>query len=245
LAYRSNLWISLLHSLLNFCTGVLGLAVVFGQVDSIRGWSFAATLSLLGVYLILTAVHGLVIGPSLDAMAGPEGEVVSGQFDYTLLRPVNVQFLASVRYWRPPACADLVLGLGTMACAIQQPGYTMNPVLLLAFLIALVAGITILYAILLSFSVLVLWCPGILLTWLFDAVFQMARYPVELYPGWLRLVLTWIVPVGVMTTIPAQALTGDLPIRSLIGSVALAAVLFWGSSALFQFGLKRYASASS
>ena len=37
----------------------------------------------------------------------------------------------------------------------------------------------------------------------------MGRYPVGLYPGWLRLVMTWIVPVGVMTTVPAQALTGE------------------------------------
>jgi hypothetical protein len=59
------------------------------------------------------------------------------------------------------------------------------------------------------------------------------------------LVLTWVVPVGVMTTVPAQALTGELPARMLIGSVALATALLVGSSALFRSGLRRYASASS
>jgi ABC-2 type transport system permease protein len=73
----------------------------------------------------------------------------------------------------------------------------------------------------------------------------MARYPLGLYPGWLRLVLTWVVPVGVMTTVPAQALTGELPVGVLIGSVGLAAGLFAAASALFRFGLRRYASASS
>lgn len=82
-------------------------------------------------------------------------------------------------------------------------------------------------------------------TWVFDGIFQMARYPVGLYPGWLRLVLTWVVPVGVMTTVPAQALTGELPAGMLTGSVVLATVLVIGASVLFRFGLHRYASVSS
>jgi ABC-2 type transport system permease protein len=73
----------------------------------------------------------------------------------------------------------------------------------------------------------------------------MARYPVGLYPGWLRLVLTWVVPVGMMTTVPAQALTGDLPAAMLAGSVAMAMILLAGASLLFRLGLRRYASASS
>ncbi len=73
----------------------------------------------------------------------------------------------------------------------------------------------------------------------------MARYPVGIYPGWLRLVLTWIIPVGLMTTVPAQALAGDLVPATLLGSVALAAALLAAASLLFRIGLRRYASASS
>jgi ABC-2 type transport system permease protein len=91
----------------------------------------------------------------------------------------------------------------------------------------------------------VIWSPGFLFTWVFDGIFQMARYPVGLYPGWLRLVLTWIVPVGVMTTVPAQALIGELPAGMLAGSVVLATVLVIGASVLFRFGPHRYAGASS
>jgi ABC-type uncharacterized transport system permease subunit len=48
-----------------------------------------------------------------------------------------------------------------------------------------------------------------------------------------------------MTTVPAQALIGELPPGALIGGVALATALLIGASALFRFGLRRYASASS
>jgi ABC-type uncharacterized transport system permease subunit len=57
--------------------------------------------------------------------------------------------------------------------------------------------------------------------------------------------LTWIVPVGVITTIPAQALTGSLSSAGLFTSLGLALLLASAASILFQLGLHRYASASS
>jgi ABC-2 type transport system permease protein len=245
LAYRANFWISLLHSLLNLGTGVLGVMVLFGQVETIRGWDLPSTLALLGVYLTLSALRGLFIGPSLEALAGMDGEIWTGTFDFTLLRPVNAQFLASVRHWRPFALVDLTLGLGVLGVATIQLGHSLTPARLVTTLLTLGVGVIILYAILLAFSALVLWNPGFLFTWVFDGLFQMARYPVGLYPGWLRLILTWVVPVGIMTTVPAQALTGDLSAGMAVGSVVLATALLAGASALFQLGLRRYASASS
>jgi ABC-2 type transport system permease protein len=245
MAYRANFWISLVHSLLNLGTGVVGVTVLFGQVGTVHGWDYPATLALLGVYLTMDALRGLFIGPSLDALAGLGGEIWSGRFDFTLLRPVDVQFLASFRHWRPLALIDLALGLGVLGTAVVKLETPLTLARTATFLIALGAGVTILYAILLAFTSLVFWSPALLYTWIFDAVFQMARYPAGLYPGWLRLALTWVVPVGVMTTVPAQALAGELSARMLIGSVALATALLVGSSALFRFGLRRYASASS
>jgi ABC-2 type transport system permease protein len=245
LAYRANFWISLFHSLLNLGTGVLGVLVLFGQVEAIRGWDLASTLALLGVYLTLSAVRGLFVGPSLEGLAGMDGEIWTGQFDYTLLRPVNAQFLASVRHWRPFALVDLALGLGVLLAATVQLGQSLTPARLASFLLSLGVGMAILYAILLAFAAMTLWSPGFLFTWVFDGLFQMARYPVGLYPDWLRLVLTWVVPVGIMTTVPARALSGGLSPGLLAGSMVLALALLVGASLLFQSGLRRYASASS
>jgi len=245
LAYQANFWISLLHSTLNTGTGVLGLVVLFGQIETVHGWDFPSTLALLGVYLTISAVRGLFIGPSLDRLAGMDGEVWSGRFDFTLLRPVDGQFFASFRYWQPLALLDLAMGLGVLGLAIDRLGQGFSLAHLFTFGLAMAAALVILYAILLIFTALIFWSPGFLFTWVFDAFFQMARYPVGLYPGWLRLALTWIVPVGLMTTVPAQALTGGLSAWMLLGSLGLAACLLLGASALFRLGLRRYASASS
>ena len=245
MAYRANFWISLLHSILNLGTGILGVLVLFGQVDTIKGWDLPATLGILGVYLTVGALRRLFIGPSLESLAGMDGEVWSGTLDFTLIRPVDIQFQASFRYWQPMALIDLAFGTGVLVLASLQLGQTLSLGRLAVFLAALGAGVITLYAILLIFAGLVFWSPGFLFTWIFDALFQMGRYPVGLYPGWLQLVLTWIVPVGLITTIPAQALTGTLSTGRLISGLILSLVFLVGASIIFRLGLRRYASASS
>jgi ABC-2 type transport system permease protein len=245
LAYRSNFWISLLHSGLNLGVAVTGLVVLFNQVESVHGWNFASTLALLGVYLTISALRGLVIGPSLESMMGIDGELLTGRLDFTILRPANLQFLASFRTWRMFALIDLALGIGVLVQAVLLPGQALNLVNLGLFGLTFFAGMVLIYAVLLAFTALTFWSPGFLFTWVFDAIFQLARYPVGIYPPWLRILLTWAVPVGLITTVPAQALAGVLPPATVLGSLAAAFVMLAGASKLFQVGVRRYASASS
>ena len=169
----------------------------------------------------------------------------TGQFDFTLLRPVDAQFQASFRRWRPLAAIDLALGVGVVVVAALQLGEAVPLGRVAVFCLSLLVGLVLLYAILLAFAGLVFWSPAVLYTWVFNAIWQMARYPVGLYPGWLRLVMTWVVPVGMMTTFPAQALMGGLSTSALVGGAALALGFLAGATALFRTGLRRYASASS
>jgi ABC-2 type transport system permease protein len=68
---------------------------------------------------------------------------------------------------------------------------------------------------------------------------------VGIYPGALRLVLTWIVPVAFITTIPVEMLTRQVsPIMLLVGA-GIALVLLLLASAFFRMSLRHYTGASS
>lgn len=245
LAHRTNFLIALFHSLLGVSTGVVGLWVLFAQVETIQGWSFAMTLALLGVYLTLEAVRHLFIEPSLNALAGMGGALWEGRFDFMLLRPVNTQLLVSVHRWQLLAGFDLLLALGVLTTAIRQLEQRLVWSQIGGFLLALLVSVTVLYSLLLGLTGLLFFSPGFFYTWIFDSVVQMARYPLSLYPGWLRLLLTWVLPVGLMTTLPVQTLAGVIAWPFFGGGIVLALALFGAASGLFHLGLRRYASASS
>jgi ABC-2 type transport system permease protein len=244
-AYRANFWINILHSLLNFSTGVLGVGIIFSQAEVVQGWDYNEALAVLGVYLTVNALRDLFIGPGLDSVAGMDGEIWLGTFDFTLLRPVNTQFLISFRRWRLFALFDLLLGLGVVVVALYRMGQGVTLLHAGLFLLMLVAGMLVLYAVLLIFASLVFWNPGFFFTWIFSSIFQLARYPVGMYPGWLRLVLTWIIPVGLITSVPAEALAGRATAGLIAASLVFAMLLLAAASALFLAGTRRYASASS
>lgn len=245
MAYSVNFFINVLTSTLTLITGIVGISILFHQVEAVRGWTYPSALVILGIFLTMSALRALFISPSLDSLAGMGGDVWTGKLDYVLLRPVDVQFLASFRQWRPYALFDLLLGVGVTITAAAKLDATLSAAQIASFLLMLAVGLLTLYAVLLAFAGLVFWSPGFLFGWVFDGVFQMARYPISLYPGWVGLVLTWIIPVGVMTTIPVQALTGSLPLETAVGAALLAVIGFAGGTALFRAGVRRYASASS
>lgn len=62
----------------------------------------------------------------------------------------------------------------------------------------------------------------------------MGRYPVGTTLVFLRPILTWVIPVGVMTTIPAEALAGDVPVWLLGAAVAFAVSAFALASLSFR-----------
>jgi ABC-2 type transport system permease protein len=176
-------------------------------------------------------------------MAGLDGDLWKGTLDFVLLRPINTQFLVSLREWRLLALFDMLLGFAVIGVAGARIELALGQ--FVAFVVALLAGLLTLYAVFLLFTSLMFWSPGFLFTWVFNGLFQMARYPVGIYPGFLRLVLTWVVPIGVMTTVPALAFTGEAPGWLLVAVAVFAAAVFVGASRVFRLALRRYASASS
>jgi ABC-2 type transport system permease protein len=114
------------------------------------------------------------------------------------------------------------------------------------FVLMLAAGGFIIYSFWLILATLFFWfvrVENILV--IFQSMYEAGRWPVSLYPGWLRYGLTFIVPVAFATTIPAEALTKRLSWETLLGAVALAAVLLLVSRGFWRLGPRRHSGTSA
>ncbi len=80
---------------------------------------------------------------------------------------------------------------------------------------------------------------------LFEGIYQTGRWPVGVYPGWLRYSVTFLVPVAFAVTVPAEALTSRLHWGTLAVAVGFAAVLFAFTRWFWRFGLRHYSGASA
>jgi viologen exporter family transport system permease protein len=80
---------------------------------------------------------------------------------------------------------------------------------------------------------------------IFWSFLDAGRFPVDVYPGWLRVTLSTVVPIGVAVTVPAQAIAGRLDwlglLLMLVGSVAVFAFASW----FWRVGVRNYTGASA
>lgn len=247
-AFRFNFAINLLNTVLNLAGSIGGLAVVFYNKDSLNGWGYKEALALLGVYLLMQGIKGLVIGPSLDSLSGLSGELWTGLFDFTLLKPIPVQFHVSFRKWSLWSVVDIAIAVGIIIFSVFKfnsgfSNFTFGSYLL--FPASILISLLLIYSVLLLLASAAFWYLGTPLMWIFDSLIPTGRFPVGIYPGFFRILLTWIIPVGFIITVPAQVLSGSADTALLAGGAILAVVLFSAATVFFRHSIRKYASASS
>ena len=243
LAYRVNFVVQLFQSLLELATALAGLAVIFSYTDSLGGWKPDEVLALLGVYFLVGGVIGLVIQPSMERLIE---SVREGTLDYTLTKPEDAQLLVSVQAVEIWKLIDIALGTGVLAVALARLGERVGAWQALTFGGMLIAGGAIVYSFWLILATCAFWfvrVENVLV--IFQSMYEAGRWPVSLYPGWLRFGLTFLVPVAFATTVPAEALTGRLDGPTFLGAVALAGLLLAASRLFWRAGLQHYSGASA
>ena len=243
LAYRADTVVSILLNLMWLGWELLSLNIIFSNTTSLGGWGLGELIALLGVFRLVNTLMMAIIWPNTEKF---NQSIRDGSMDYTILQPVNSMFLVTfsrVTVWR---IWDLVLAIVLIVIGINISGDTTSPLSILTFILLTISGAVVIYS---------LWIVLIALTFWFTkfdnnvtilhALLDAGRYPVTVYPVWLRIIVTFVIPIAVATTIPLQALRGDLNINQVILFFSIGIVSFLIASRVWKSGLKQYSGASS
>ncbi|UBV43567.1 ABC transporter permease [Deinococcus taeanensis] len=243
LEYRANFVGAVLASLGEVGVALLGISILFGQpgVTQVGGWSFRAALLVTGFFMLTEGVISVFIQPNMSRIAEA---VRTGSMDFTLLKPIDAQFNVSTRNLNLLRAPDLLIGLGLIAYAASALTVTLPGVL--AALMLYASAVVIVYCIWLGLSTTAFWFVKTQnVTELFNGVFGAARFPVTAFPVPVRAMLTFVIPVAFITTVPAQALTGTLSVPVALTSPLVAAALFVATRLFWRRAVASYTSASS
>jgi ABC-2 type transport system permease protein len=220
------------------------ILVVFGNRTAVGGWSFEEALVVIGWFMVMKGVLEGAVNPSLAAVVD---HIRKGTLDFVLLKPADAQFLVSTQKFQPWRVADAIAGLVVFVVAFRRLGRWPDPAHVAAAVLMLGCAALILYSVwilVVSAAFFVVKVDN--LSFLFVSIFDAARWPADVFRGILRLVFTWVVPLAIMTTFPAQALLGKGFGPREAATALLGAVLFAAfSRAIWLRSIGRYTSASS
>lgn len=243
LQYRANLAVQLFQSALALGTGLAVLGLVFGQTTNLGGWTQSELLAVMGVHILMGGVIRTAIQPNMERLMT---DVRQGTLDFVLTKPEDAQVMISVREFRIWQAVDVVVGAIVLAIAVAQlqSGIGLGPGLVFAG--CLLLGAVMIYCFWLILTTAAFWIVRMdELHELFDGIYQSGRWPVTIYPGWLRISLTYLVPIAFAVTLPAEALTSRLTIETLALAAAFAVLLLVVTRWFWRLGLRNYSGASA
>ena len=243
--YRWDFAIDGLISIFWTTTAVIPLFVVYGgaSTSGIPGWNLSEALVVIGWFILLQGVLEGAINPGLTAVVD---HIRKGTLDFVLLKPADAQFLVSTSRFALWRVTSVLMGLVIFVIAFARLERWPSPAgIVQAGLLALLA-IAVLYSLWILIVSLAFYVVKVdNLTYLFTSIFDAARWPATVFRGALHLVFTFVIPLALMTTYPAEALLGRLAWAtlgaSLLGTVVLATI----SRQVWLMSIRRYTSASS
>ena len=243
LQYRVNFFVQLFQALIQVGTGLVVLSLVYSHTSTLHGWTESELLSLLGVQILLGGFIHTFIQPNMEQLME---DVQQGTLDYALTKPEDAQLLVSVRRVRVWSLVEVISGLILLVVGLAGVQSSTGALDALAFAAALVLGAVLVYCFWLIVTTGAFWVVRMEhVLELFEGIYQTARWPVAVYPGWLRYSVTFLVPVGLAVTVPAEALTSRLHALTLLGAAGFAVLLFGFTRWFWRYGLRRYSGASA
>ncbi|HEV8638088.1 MAG TPA: ABC-2 family transporter protein [Chloroflexota bacterium] len=242
LAFRTDLLFQLLAALTGAAAGLAALGAVYAQTASLAGWSAGEAVVLFGTFHVLSGLRAAFVEPNVRWF---RAQVAEGKLDDVLLKPVPSILLATLGTCAPIALVPALVGLGVVGLGLRELGRAPSPLAVLGWLALVTDAAVVTWATRVLLASLTFWAPDGTRDVLYDALWQLGRYPVEIHRQPLRFVVTYVLPVAFVATLPAAALTREVSPLTLALGVAAAAVMAAAANLVWRAGLRRYTSATS
>jgi ABC-2 type transport system permease protein len=241
--YRVNFFVQLGQSFVSLATGLIGLWLVFSYTEELNGWTQPELLAVMGVYLLMGGVIQSFIQPNMGRLME---DIQGGTLDYALTKPADAQALVSMREFRLWQLTDVVIGFIVLLVAVYRYQGVVGAAQCLGFLVALFMGSIVIYCFWLILTSTAFWIIRVdEMVNLFQGVYAAGRWPVGIYPDWLRIGLTFLIPVAFAVTVPAEALLSRLTPTTLLWTAALTLGFLLVARGVWRLGVKNYSGASA
>lgn len=237
-AFFSGLSITLYWAIL----AIVSITVLTYQAESVGGWNKSELFLVQGIYSLIV---GIVFGVFNYNIAMTIEEIWEGKFDFKLLKPIDAQFLSTFGHFRFHNFGRLLLGIILILYALitLQIGVSLWQIILFAAL--LMSSMLIAYTLVFFVVPIAIWSPHIFnLNDAVGSLLSLSRYPLIIFRVFGDLWIYILLPLVVITSVPAQILIGRPDPALIILSLSTAGGLFVLMRLFWRYSLRHYNSAS-
>jgi len=251
MTYRANFIIETISSISWMIMNLGFYTLVFRFASNIEGWDKFEFFVFISTTMFVNSLVQALFMPNAQELS----ELVrTGHLDFALLKPIDTQFLISMRRINWSSLGNFFVALLLLGYSLPRiEGLELTIKQIMLYPTYVLMGVAILYSIMIALAATSIWLgrnQSLYDFWFYITNFS--RYPMEIYEGpWgtpLRQFFTFIVPILVVINVPARTLAKPLADDALwLGTLAVTASILslLISRWIFHRALWSYRSASS
>jgi len=227
-----------------FLVQLLTFQVIYSQVDAIGDWNRGQMIIFVGTFSMINALNMMIF---FFGIVDIPGKIKRGDLDHYLTKPVNPLLRLTFEEVNPGSFPLVIMSVLIIIYGVNITGVEVTLSLALGYT-AFVLLMTLLWydmeVILRTIPFMVISANGIMQ--LEGHLLEMNfKVPGILFKGAFRIIFYFILPYGIMSTMPTQLLTGSLTFSGLVQALCVAVFFTAFTLWFWKFGLKHYKSASN
>jgi len=244
MAFRASFWGAFFADGSLFLIQLLTFETIYSQVDGIGGWDRGQMIIFVGTFSIINALNMLIY---FFGVVDIPSKIRRGDLDQYLTKPINPLLRLTFENVNIGSIPLVIMSILIVCYGISISHIQVSFALGLGYA-AFVLLMTLLWydmeLIVRTIPFLVTSVNGIMR--LEEAILELNfKVPGILYKGIFKLIFYFILPYGIMSTIPTQFITRSIDAVSIFVSVATVATFTAFALWFWRFGIKHYKSASS
>jgi ABC-2 type transport system permease protein len=217
--------------------------VVMQHASTLGGWTPFHLRILVCAICLVDALNMTIFSNNMWVFPNL---VNKGDLDTYLVKPVSARFFVSLRDFALNSFINLVIAFGISVFAIAKSPMALPLFDIVCFYVAVFLGTLVFHFLHFSALCMVFWTQNASgVSNLSFTLVKLSEYPDSMYPTWLRRILLFALPYGLVSSFPARALFSGQPLLFLSYCALGALATFCLSQMVWKLGLRSYGSASS
>lgn len=238
--YKGEMVVRFLRTIFIVGMQLLLLTLVFGNKEVYVGWTKAEAYLVMGIWNLLNYSGWALFGVNFVQL---EQNVLSGEFDFTLLKPLSSAWFTSFHDFSIYNFISALAGwvLVGYYFVVEWGTFTLERILIGGA--GVIVGLIFWYAFYLFLASFTLANPRNGFLAIAKEILGLTRYPISIYSSSIQFVFYTLIPIAFVSTVPANLIIGRVGWAFLLIGVGLAILFVRLSYWMWKQNVRKYVSA--
>ena len=240
--YKAEVLANIVRVFIVVIPQIIAIYSLYGRSSEYAGWKMEESFLVLGIFNLVNYLGWSFFSINLGRL---DEKIDNGEWDFLMLKPLSTIFSASFIDFFVYNLVLAFSGIVFIVYYLLKTTYSFSLDDIAKMIIIIFIALVIWFSISLiasSFSFVKTHTGFVDLV---KSIFNISRFPINTWPSVIQILFYTIIPIGFISTIPAEVITGKLSWEAVGISALIALFFLLFSKKIWNINISKYSSTGS